>query len=408
MTLPLSHAGNAPVLTWARATWLVAGLSMFQPLSTDLYLPTLPGIAASFSATASDVQWTLSAFIAAFGVWQLIAGPVSDRYGRRPVILLGAATFLCASLLCMAAPTIAVLITGRMLQAIGACTCLVGARGMVRDLYAPVEGARLVATAATFMSLAPLVGPLLGATLYEAFGWRSAFAAHASFALVMLVACATRLQETREGYSHPLAFGQILAIYRSVASSKASRAYMLTAAATYSGLFAFISGSPFVLIRVLGLSATQFALSFSTMVAGYLLGTLICRRLVSRGLQRAVQTGALLQLGAGAVLAAGALAGVHVAPAIVMPMFVFGVSHGVIQSPAQSGAVAPFRHAAGAAAALLGFLMMACAAAVGVWIGASYDGTVYPLTLTIAACSFVTAMLALTLVRRDGDVSHHV
>jgi len=99
---------------------------------------------------------------------------------------------------------------------------------------------------------------------------------------------------------------------------------------------------------------------------------------------------------------------VHVAPAIVMPMFVFGVSHGVIQSPAQSGAVAPFRHAAGAAAALLGFLMMACAAAVGVWIGASYDGTVYPLTLTIAACSFVTAMLALTLVRRDGDVSHHV
>jgi len=143
------------------------------------------------------------------------------------------------------------------------------------------------------------------------------------------------------------------------------------------------------------------------MVAGYLIGTLFCRRLVSRGLQLAIQTGALLQIGAGVALAAGALTGLHVPAAIVLPMFVFGVSHGLIQSPAQSGAVAPFKHAAGAAAALLGFLMMACAAAVGVWIGASYDGTVYPLTLTIAACSIVTATATFTLVRSNGDVSRH-
>lgn len=380
---------------------------MFQPLSTDLYLPTLPGIATSFSATTSDVQWTLSAFIAAFGLWQLVAGPVSDRYGRRPVIVLGALTFLGASLLCMVAPSIFALIAGRILQAIGACTCLVGARGMVRDLYAPVDGARLLASAATFMSLAPLVGPLLGAALYEALGWRSAFAAVATFALIILLACTANLKETQRGTPRALAIGPILATYRAVAGSRAFRAYMLAAAASYAGLFAFISGSSFVLIRVIGLSATQFALSFSTMVAGYLVGTLICRRLVSRGLQFTIQAGALLQLGAGAALAAGALAGLHVAAAIVLPMFFFGVSHGLVQAPAQAGAVAPFRHAAGAAAALLGFLMMTCAATIGVWIGKSYDGTVYPLTLTIAACSVVTALVAFTLVRRHGDVSHH-
>jgi DHA1 family bicyclomycin/chloramphenicol resistance-like MFS transporter len=182
---------------------------------------------------------------------------------------------------------------------------------------------------------------------------------------------------------------------------------MLAASASYAGLFAFLSGSSFVLIRVHGLSATQFALSFSTMVAGYLVGTLICRRLVNRGLQPVIQAGALLQLGAGVALAAGALTGLHVAAAIVLPMIAFGVSHGLIQAPAQAGAVAPFRHAAGAAAALLGFLMMACAAAIGVWIGMSYNGTVYPLTLTIAACSAVTALVAFTLVRWHGDVSHH-
>jgi DHA1 family bicyclomycin/chloramphenicol resistance-like MFS transporter len=192
-----------------------------------------------------------------------------------------------------------------------------------------------------------------------------------------------------------------------VLRSPAFRAYALTASATYAGLFAFISGSSFVLIRVLGLTATQFALAFSTMVAGYLIGTVICRRLVQRGLQATVQIGALLQLLAGGLLAALALAGVHGPIAISGPMFVFGMSHGLIQAPAQSGAVAPFRHSAGAAAALLGFCMMTVAAIVGAWIGASYNGTVYPLTLTIAACATSCCLAAFTLVRRDGDVSHH-
>jgi MFS transporter, DHA1 family, multidrug resistance protein len=398
---PLPQSGSTPALTTVRATFLVAVLSMLQPLSTDLYLPALPGIASAFDASTADVQWTLSAFIAAFGLWQLVAGPLSDRYGRRPAILGGALTYFVASLLCLAAPSVTALIAGRILQAIGACTCLVGTRGMVRDLYAPSTGA------ATFMSLAPLIGPLVGALLFEAFGWRSAFAALAAFAVFVLFACAALLKETRHGHERMLELDRVFAIYRTVAGSRSFRAYTLTAAASYAGLFAFLSGSSFVLIRVLGLSATQFALSFSVMVAGYLVGTLACRRLVNRGLQRAIETGAAVQLAAGVALAAGALAGWHVAVAIVLPMFVFGVSHGLIQSPAQSGAVAPFRNAAGAAAALLGFLMMVAAAAVGVWIGASYDGTVYPLTLTIAACSVVTATTAFTLLRRHGDVSHH-
>lgn len=393
----------------ATVTWLVALLSMLQPLGTDLYLPTLPGIAAAFDAPVSTVQWTLSIFVAAFGTWQLVAGPLADRFGRQPVILGGIVTYGVASAICLAAPTIEVLIAGRLLQAIGACSALVGARGLVRDLFAPTEGARMLAGAATIMSFAPLLGPVLGAALFEAFGWRSAFAALGSFALVLAVISATRLRETiRQRNPHALRPGPMLRTYGEVLRSRAFRAYAAAAASTYGALFAFIAGSAFVLIRVLGLSVTAYGFSFSTMVAGYLVGTLLCRRLVGRrGLQHTLTAGAWLQAIAAGTMALLALAGVHHALAIVLPMFFVGISHAMVQMPAQSGAVAPFPHAAGAAAALMGFLMMALATAVGAWLGASYDGTVYPLTLTIAAFGCASLLIAVTLVRRDGDVSRH-
>jgi DHA1 family bicyclomycin/chloramphenicol resistance-like MFS transporter len=396
-------------LTAGTVTWLVALLSMLQPLGTDLYLPTLPGIAAAFSAPVATVQWTLSIFVAAFGTWQLVAGPLADRFGRYPVILAGIGTYAVASAVCLFAPTIEVLIAGRLLQAIGACSCLVGARGLVRDLYAPTEGAHMLAGAATIMSIAPLLGPLLGAALYEAFGWRSAFAALAVFALALGAIALARLRETiRHRNPHALRPGPMLRTYAEVLRSPAFRAYAAAAASTYAALFAFIAGSSFVLIRVLGLSVTAYGASFSTMVAGYLVGTLLCRRLVGeRGLQRTLTVGAQVQAAAGAVMAALALAGIHHPLAIVLPMFVVGASHAMVQMPAQSGAVAPFPHAAGAASALMGCIMMGVATLIGGWLGASYNGTVYPLTLTIASCAVATLLIAVTLVRRDGDVSQH-
>jgi len=396
-------------MTTSTVVALTAGLSMLQPLSTDLYLPTLPAIASHFDASVGAVQWTLSAFIAVFGVWQLVAGPLTDRYGRYPLIALGATVYALASALCMLAPSMAVLVTGRALQGLGASTCLVGARGFVRDLYTPSEGARMIATAATIMSFAPLLGPIVGAQLAKAFGWRAAFAALVVFSVALALFAALRLKETNTRRNpHALAIGPMLRTYGQVLRSPAFRAYALASAATYGGLFAFISGSSFVLMRTLGQSATAYAFSFSTMVAGYLVGTLACRRLLPRqGMQRTIAAGALLQAAAGVAMAAFALAGVHAPPAITVPMFFYGLSHGLVQPPSQSGAVAPFPHNAGAAAALLGVVMMLIAASVGTWIGASYDGTVYPLTLTIAACSLATALIAFTLVRRHGDVAHH-
>lgn len=389
--------------------WLTAGLLMLQPLATDLYLPALPGIAAYFDVGVATVQWTLSIFIATFGAWQLVAGPLSDRFGRYPVVVAGALVYCAASVLAMLAPTIEVLVAARLLQAAGACSCLVGARGIVRDLRSPSEGARLLASASSIMSVAPLAGPVLGAYLFVAFGWRSAFAVLAAFSLLLAAAAATRLAETNlHRNPEALRLRPMLRIYAEVARSPAFRAYTLASTATYGGLFAFISGSSFVLIRVLGVSALAFGLSFATMVAGYLVGTLVCRRLVVRhGLQRTICAGAALQAIAGVTMAALVAAGAHVPASIVAPMFFYGIAHGMIQPTAQAGAVAPFAHSAGAAAALMGFVMMVVAALVGVWIGVSYDGTMAPLAYTIGAASVASAAIAFTLVRRHGDVAAH-
>ena len=393
----------------ATLLWLTAGLLMLQPLATDLYLPALPGIAGYFGVGVATVQWTLSIFVATFGAWQLVAGPLSDRFGRYPVVVAGALVYCAASVLAMLAPTIEVLIGARLLQAAGACSCLVGARGIVRDLRSPTEGARLLASASTIMSIAPLAGPVIGAYLFVAFGWRSAFAVLAAFSLLLAAVAATRLAETnRRRNPDALRLRPMLRTYLEVARSPAFRAYTLASTATYGGLFAFISGSSFVLMKVLGISAVAFGASFATMVAGYLIGTLVCSRLVAhRGLQQTVCAGAALQAVAGLAMAALAAAGVHVPASIVVPMFFYGIAHGMIQPTAQAGAMAPFPHSAGAAAALMGFVMMVAAALVGFWIGASYDGTMLPLSFTVCAASLASALVAFTVVRRHGDVAAH-
>jgi DHA1 family bicyclomycin/chloramphenicol resistance-like MFS transporter len=406
----MSGAASAPTqaaaLSAGALLWLTAGLLMLQPLATDLYLPALPGIASHFGVGVATAQWTLSVFVATFGLWQLAAGPLSDRYGRYPVIVAGALVYCAASVLAMLAPTIEVLIGARLLQAAGACSCLVGARGIVRDLRSPAEGARLLASASTIMSAAPLAGPVLGAYLYVAFGWRATFAVLAVFSLLLAAAAALRLKETnRHRDPRALQLAPMLRTYALIARSPAFRAYTLAATATYAGLFAFISGSSFVLMRVLGVSAPAFGASFATMVAGYLIGTIVCRALVARrGLAYTVCAGAALQAAAGVAMAALVAAGVQVPATVVAPMFFYGIAHGMIQPTAQAGAMAPFPRSAGAATALLGAVMMAAAALVGVWIGGSFDGTLAPLAYTICAAALASAAIAFTLVRRHGHV----
>ena len=233
--------------------WLVTGCLMLQPLSTDLYLATLPGMAADFGATAAEVQHTLSLFVIGFGTAQLVSGPLSDRFGRKPVMIGGLTLYLLSSIACAAAPTLPWLVAARFAQAIGCCTGVVVARAVIRDAYAPAEGARVLARASSLLALAPIFGPILGGYLQVAFGWRPAFVALALAGLIVWVAALRRMREsnsrTDAGALRP---DRLVRSYLDVARSPAFWAYALPGTLSYATIFAFISGTPFVLIRVLG------------------------------------------------------------------------------------------------------------------------------------------------------------
>ena len=187
---PLARYAHAPILL------LVAFFLMLQPLSTDLYLASLPSLANVFRAPTSTVQLTLSMFVIAFGGAQLVIGPLSDRYGRRPVVIWGLCLYVVASLLCAFAPTIGLLIAARFVQALGCCSAIIIARAIVRDAYAPADSVRVIARASTWLALAPLTGPILGSYLQVTFGWRAAFVVHSVLGLILLAAVFLRLPET--------------------------------------------------------------------------------------------------------------------------------------------------------------------------------------------------------------------
>jgi DHA1 family bicyclomycin/chloramphenicol resistance-like MFS transporter len=374
-------------------TILVGLFMMLQPLATDLYLASLPGLSSRFDVPPSTIQLTLSVFVATFGAMQLVSGPMSDRWGRRPVLLGGVALYVVASLACAASPGIGVLIVARFVQAIGCCTVVVVSRAIIRDTFEPAAGARALALASTLLSIGPVAGPIVGSLLEVRFGFRAAFLFIAALGAILFVVAARKLPET---LAHPdpgaLEPARLASGYAAVLRSPVFAAYTFVGAAAYAGVFAFISGSSFVLIRVLGVSTAWFGACFAVVVSGFLIGTLVCRRLLPRlGLPRTLRAGTMLSATASVAGALLAFAGVHHYAALIVPMFVFLFAHGLVFPCAQAGATAAFPERAGAAAGLFGALVMLVAAAAGSWIGVSHDGTPVPLTATVA----VTGVLGL-------------
>ena len=386
--------------------WLVTGALMLQPLSTDLYLASLPSMATDFGVSPSAVQHTLSLFVIGFGSAQLVSGPLSDRYGRRPVLIGGLTLYLIASVACALAPSLNWLIAARFAQAIGCCTGVVVARAIIRDAYSPAEGARVLARASSLLALAPILGPVLGGYLQVAFGWRAAFVALTLAGLAVWIAALRRMKESN---SQPdpaaMRFGSLARSYLDVARAPEFWSYALPGALSYASIFAFISGTPFVLIKVLGVPISHYGYYFAIGVFGYLGGTLLCRRLLGRiGLQGALLLGTVIGLVGGLGFLVLVLADVRHVALVVGAQFVVMTAHGINFPCAQSGSLAPFPEKAGAAAGLFGFISMLGAFFTGMWVGASHDGTLLPLA-SISATVGVALFTSTRLMARYGKAA---
>jgi DHA1 family bicyclomycin/chloramphenicol resistance-like MFS transporter len=378
--------------------WLVAGYLSLQPLSTDLYLGSLPHLAHYFGAPVSAAQLTLTIFVTGVGLAQLVAGPLADRFGRRPVALGGCAVYLLASLACAGAPDIRVLVAARLLQALGCCCVLVAARTIVRDRYDPASGAAVIARASSLLALVPLFGPVLGGYTQVWFGWRAAFVIHALFALLLLAASLRWLRET---HARPdpqaLRVSRILGGYARIAARAEFWRYALPGALTYAAIFVFIAGSSFAFIDVLGVPTERYGLCFAFAVCGYLGGTLLCRRLIARlGLVGVLRVGTLLTMLGGVGLFLAVRAGVAHWAALLAAQFTVMAAHGLNQPCAQAGVVAPFGERAGAAAGLFGFVTMVSAFGIGTLLGLLHEPSLRPLaglSAAIGVCAFLVAWL---------------
>ncbi len=376
-----------------------------QPITTDLYLPALPTVQRELGASIGAAQLTLSALMICFGLSQLVCGPLADRYGRRPVLLGGLALYTVASLFGAAASSIEVLIGWRALQGVAMAAAVTSGRSIVRDLFDPGEGARVMSRALGGLGIIAALAPLTGGFLIEYTNWHAVLLALAVFGAGSLAFVSLRFEETVP-QRDPLAMRprRLLRNWAAVVANPTFRAWAALSGLAYGGLFFMLAGSAFVFIDVLGTSRLAFGAILASMSVAYIGGTFICRRWLARhGLRGAVRRGAWFTLAGGLSMAALSLAGVHAVWAIVLPQYLFAIGHGVHQPCGQAGAIGPFPEKAGTAASLSGFVMTLAALAVGLWLGHSLNGTVYPLTLGVGAVSVALATVAWTLVQRHGE-----
>lgn len=382
-----------------RALTLTA-LVAYGPVSTDLYLPSLPAMQDAFATDIAGVQLTLTAFVWGFALAQLVYGPLSDRFGRRPVLLAGLVLFFVASLACLAATRIEELVAGRFLQALGACAGPVIGRAVVRDLYGPLDSGRMLAYMGTAMALVPAVAPSLGGVLEVAFGWRANFIALAVFGTLVLALTWFGLPESlRERDPTATRPGRVVRNFATLLCHRVFLGCTLAVSAVFAGLFSFISGSPFVLIEVLGLAPDRFGLAFLVAVVGFMGGSFLSGRLLRRlGTPRLVTAGCALCLFGGVSMALLALAGVVSLAAILVPCWFYFSGAGLAVPVGFAAALAPFPRMAGSASSLLGFLQMGLGGAAGMAVGRFHDGTPWPMALAMALGGCL-ALLACALLR---------
>lgn len=397
MTADSATAARGARFSEPRYVILLALLLGSQPVATDLYLPALPSIAAELGNPAL----TLTGLMLAFGFGQLILGPMSDRFGRRPVLLAGCASYALASFAGAWVTTLSGLVVCRCLQGAAMAALVVCARASVRDLYAPVEGMRILSRGLTGLGIVALASPLVGAAMVAYFSWHAAFIAIGVFAASAGAWVWLYYEESLPDRVPSDAAGIAANATMAVLRGPRFRAWTSMLVATYSTLFCFLLSSGFVYIKVFGFSPLACGFVLAGNSISYIAGTYFCRWLLHRvGPDRAVRTSALFAL-AGAVLMLGvALVAGPQAWGMIAGQYLIAASHGVNQPCGQAGSVGDFPEHAGRAAALSGFAMMLAAFIVGQLMAPSLGTSAWPLVISNTLGSAAIAAVAWLMVPR--------
>ncbi len=385
-----------------RTTLILSALVAFAPMSIDMYLPALPALERYFSTDTASVQHTLASFFAGLAIGQLLYGPIADKYGRKPPLYFGLTLYVIASAACALAPGIGSLIVLRFLQAVSGCAGMVVARAMVRDLYDRQESARGFSILLMVMGIAPIVAPLAGGYLLTWFGWRSIFWVLALFGVACLVAVKWRLPETIPQDQPRIPLSKALGNYAALLADRRYLGYALSGGFGQAGMFAYISGSPFVFIDLYGVPAHYYGWLFGLNATGIVAFTQANRRLLLKyDSDRVLDFGNLAGFLICILLLAAAVSNLAGLIGILVPLFFVVSLRGLTFPNASAGAMAPFPEKAGSASALLGSVQFAISAVASAAVGVFHDGTAVPMAAVIGTCGLLAFVSYRLLVRKD-------
>ena len=382
--------------------WLLilGALTAIGPLSIDMYLPAFAVLERDLAAPAGSAEMTLAGFFIGMACGQLLWGPLSDRFGRKPPLYAGLALFALASLGCALADSITGLTGWRILQALGGSAGMVIGRAVVRDRCGARESARAFSTLILVMGLAPILAPIIGGWMVTGPGWRAIFFLLLAFALAFLLAIRLGLQESHNIlHEPPLDARRIAGDYASLFASRAFLGYTLSGGLAMAGMFAYIAGSPFVLIQLGGIAPQHFGWAFGINALGFIAASQLNARLLKNRAPTALLRRALwMPASAGLALAALTYTDTASLPLIMLCLFLYVGSLGFIAPNSSATALATHGQRAGTASALMGALQFALATLTGVGISHLHDGSARPLALILAVCGIGAWLLHRWLV----------
>ncbi|MEH6442803.1 MAG: multidrug effflux MFS transporter [Oceanospirillaceae bacterium] len=380
-------------------------LSAIGPVALNIFLPSMPSLTESLNTSYDIAQLTLTLYLVATAVSQLILGPLSDKYGRRPVILGGVFIYVVASLACAFAFNIEQLIIGRIFQAAGGCAGIVITRAIVRDLYDQQKATSILGYMTMIMAIAPMLSPIIGGYLDQWYSWRASFYLVSLFGFGLLVISATKLHETNHQLVSDMKLNNIFSKYKVLLVRRQYLGYVLGTSFGSAVFFAFIAGAPFYATQVLGLLPSEYGFYFIMVSCGYMSGNFISGRFATKlSGQLMLRIGSVVLVLGASVLVYFSYVGFSHPAYLFMPMALIACSNGIAIPNGMAGALSVEPKLAGTASGLAGFLQIILGAAATFVVGFVHDGTAIPMVVAMVVCALLSVLFFQVMVQHNSAV----
>jgi DHA1 family bicyclomycin/chloramphenicol resistance-like MFS transporter len=399
------NAPNQAVLKPHIAMLIV--LSAIGPVALNIFLPSMPNLTESLSTTHDIAQLTLTLYLVATAFSQLILGPLSDKYGRRPVILIGVGVYVLASIGCAFAFNIEQLIIGRVLQAAGGCAGIVITRAIVRDLYDQQKATSILGYMTMIMAVAPMLSPIIGGYLDQWYSWRASFYLVSLLGFILLLFSGAKLHETNHNLVTDMRLDNIFSKYKILIVRRQYLGYVLGTSFGSAVFFAFIAGAPFYSTKVLHLLPSEYGFYFIMVSCGYMSGNFISGRFATR-----ISGDIILKIGCTVLMLGASLlayfsyTGIDHPIYLFAPMALIACSNGIAIPNGMAGALSVEPKLAGTASGLAGFIQIALGAVATFVVGYFHNGSVMPMVICMLVCAILSVFFFQVLVQQNA--AHNV